>query len=236
MGLKESGLRGSLRNVSVGIDAIPDSGLDHFWWGPSIENISIWPDGEGDEDLSHEGEQNSIFGDINGTQAVDYPGDSYHEGDTALSFGSDNVYTGVAVFQLADNNDVQTVISFGNTQTGGDGSRFQVGFDNDGYRVAHAGVENSTFVGNADTDPHVAVFTYDGSNIILDIDGEGLLNESLDSPNPPSEPTRIGNDFADFEAEGLIAAGGFESDVADSNRRDELTELLADPFDIPVST
>ena len=30
MGLKESGLRGSLRNVSVGIDAIPDSVVYHF--------------------------------------------------------------------------------------------------------------------------------------------------------------------------------------------------------------
>ena len=31
MGLKESGLRGSLRNVSVGIDAIPDSQGTHQW-------------------------------------------------------------------------------------------------------------------------------------------------------------------------------------------------------------
>ena len=30
MGLKESGLRGSLRNVSVGIDAIPDDEIDQF--------------------------------------------------------------------------------------------------------------------------------------------------------------------------------------------------------------
>ena len=30
MGLKESGLRGSLRNVSVGIDAIPDAVVDNF--------------------------------------------------------------------------------------------------------------------------------------------------------------------------------------------------------------
>ena len=30
MGLKESGLRGSLRNVSVGIDAIPDTAVAHY--------------------------------------------------------------------------------------------------------------------------------------------------------------------------------------------------------------
>ena len=42
MGLKESGLRGSLRNVSVGIDAIPDRGayLDDFANGPTIDTTN----------------------------------------------------------------------------------------------------------------------------------------------------------------------------------------------------
>ena len=44
MGLKESGLRGSLRNVSVGIDAIPDSTFDqtlHQWYFDEGENQSF---------------------------------------------------------------------------------------------------------------------------------------------------------------------------------------------------
>ena len=53
MGLKESGLRGSLRNVSVGIDAIPDSVAsrpddDGDTTGPEsagaqVETKSVWP-------------------------------------------------------------------------------------------------------------------------------------------------------------------------------------------------
>ena len=43
MGLKESGLRGSLRNVSVGIDAIPDSG-DYQWYVDEAEGTTINPE------------------------------------------------------------------------------------------------------------------------------------------------------------------------------------------------
>ena len=38
MGLKESGLRGSLRNVSVEISAIPDSVLEDFEWGGPLSD------------------------------------------------------------------------------------------------------------------------------------------------------------------------------------------------------
>ena len=45
MGLKESGLRGSLRNVSVGIDAIPDSsverGSDNDTSGPRDDQVGL---------------------------------------------------------------------------------------------------------------------------------------------------------------------------------------------------
>ena len=51
MGLKESGLRGSLRNVSVGIDAIPDSGLLHDDWSDSP---SVTSDGLADRSTWNE--------------------------------------------------------------------------------------------------------------------------------------------------------------------------------------
>ena len=58
MGLKESGLRGSLRNVSVGIDAIPDSVVDDFERDDPLDDWSqetdVW-DVETDNPL--EGEQ-----------------------------------------------------------------------------------------------------------------------------------------------------------------------------------
>ena len=49
MGLKDSGLRGSLRNVSVGIDAIPDSAIHHYITGDFTE--SNWPDDIGNIDI-----------------------------------------------------------------------------------------------------------------------------------------------------------------------------------------
>ena len=49
MGLKESGLRGSLRNVSVGIDAIPDDAL--YFEGDEIEDVTGgWVEGFIEED------------------------------------------------------------------------------------------------------------------------------------------------------------------------------------------
>ena len=44
MGLKESGLRGSLRNVSVGIDAIPDSVVDNFNLTSDAEEAGVYED------------------------------------------------------------------------------------------------------------------------------------------------------------------------------------------------
>ena len=49
MGLKESGLRGSLRNVSVGIDAIPDSVVDNFE-DADAEPPGVYETGEGIDD------------------------------------------------------------------------------------------------------------------------------------------------------------------------------------------
>ena len=52
MGLKESGLRGSLRNVSVGIDAIPDS-LKHQYTAEEFGDP--WTDNIGEEDMAVSG-------------------------------------------------------------------------------------------------------------------------------------------------------------------------------------
>ena len=54
MGLKEPGLRGSLRNVSVGINAIPDTGLSHDYNAEEepIGELATWTDQVGAEDLT----------------------------------------------------------------------------------------------------------------------------------------------------------------------------------------
>ena len=80
MGLKESGLRGSLRNVSVGIDAIPDSvvtrpdsnDLDHF--SGDTDDVTIQTDvsfGENDETYEFAADDSVVIFSDNGLDA--YP-------------------------------------------------------------------------------------------------------------------------------------------------------------------
>ena len=67
MGLKESGLRGSLRNVSVDIDAIPDSAI--YWWNPSNFDSAGWDDEVQEETMSIEGLEASTF--VDGSDSVE---------------------------------------------------------------------------------------------------------------------------------------------------------------------
>ena len=79
MGLKESGLRGSLRNVSVGIDAIPDSVTDH-WTSSGSGDYMINGVGDVDIDITHQG---------NASWDSDDDFDSYvqFDGDSDLALG-----------------------------------------------------------------------------------------------------------------------------------------------------
>ena len=56
MGLKESGLRGSLRNVSVGIDAIPDSVELQYSATTFSNSDSVWADDAGNVDMNINGD------------------------------------------------------------------------------------------------------------------------------------------------------------------------------------
>ena len=89
MGLKESGLRGSLRNVSVGIDAIPDSENLHAHYDAQLlllddqDTMSEWPDQSGnDNDIPSVGSPTYETDAINGNPAVLFDGeDDKFEGD-----------------------------------------------------------------------------------------------------------------------------------------------------------
>ena len=75
MGLKESGLRGSLRNVSVGIDAIPDSGDLHIRYSAKEidasedDTITTFDELVADENMDGEGTFRETG--INGHPAVE---------------------------------------------------------------------------------------------------------------------------------------------------------------------
>ena len=75
MGLKESGLRGSLRNVSVGIDAIPDSAIYQQPWDEG-ESTTV----------------TDVIGDRNGSlDNPDWVSDAEFEGGWKLNFDNDTV-------------------------------------------------------------------------------------------------------------------------------------------------
>ena len=109
MGLKEPGLRGSLRNVSVGIDAIPDSVVPqkeiHSYpvTGFTTEN---WPDGIGQSDIDTINGptfDDSLFGSEGGVKGDGV--DDFAQSDTMGSFGSNiNGSWAVAIpFSTTDN-------------------------------------------------------------------------------------------------------------------------------------
>ena len=67
MGLKESGLRGSLLSVSTGVRAIPDSGLARDYDARNIsasadDSITTWPEDNENEDASGSGTYKEDFG------------------------------------------------------------------------------------------------------------------------------------------------------------------------------
>ena len=79
MGLKESGLRGSLRNVSVGIDAIPDTVVEQFdarsAFGTSDEGTTVdsWEGETGTYTVT--GGSPTVIGDgINGQRMLSFDG------------------------------------------------------------------------------------------------------------------------------------------------------------------
>ena len=75
MGLKESGLRGSLRNVSVGIDAIPDGVVDNF------EDADSDPAGPYEEGETLDTYYTDVDGSFNRTTTDVIEGDKAVEGN-----------------------------------------------------------------------------------------------------------------------------------------------------------
>ena len=192
MGLKESGLRGSLRNVSVGIDAIPDSAV----WQVVAEDFGdSWSDQVGDADLDVDGLSestmdgaDSIFGDGNSDNAVEQS-----IGDVPIIEQNDT-WAALVTIQTTDDGWI-----FGSSDAGDtefwfrvlSGGGFQVTVSDDsGDSIRY---ESETVV--ADGEPH-AIVVNKPSNSELEIwiddmndeDEEGV--ETLDQEFDPNDYTR----------------------------------------------
>ena len=212
--------------------AVPDVNLDHFYWAPSILDISTWPDDGGAADLSVNG--SPTLSTVNGVISVDYGGwDDYHQNASAFGFGANDVYTFVAVVQ-ADSTNVQNPVI-----DNGDGSSTGILLRGDStgvWEVVQYG--DAVYTGpSMATDPIVIVGTNDGTDVIVDFDGTNEINTTSGTPTAPAGDWTVGARPANSVGfNGNIVAAGWEAAAADQTRRNELTDKLADPLGIPVST
>ena len=133
MGLKESGLRGSLRNVSVSIDAIPDSAVgqntDAFYRFDDDDTTATLTDLEGNHDGSiddmdyvTDDDVNRVVGqfDISTSQAVSgFAWDSLSEFSIGIVLKTFDAQTRQTPFSMRDNNEIDIDIDDGDYNSNG---------------------------------------------------------------------------------------------------------------------
>jgi hypothetical protein len=221
---------------------IPETGLTHFYYAETIEDISNdWVDSENQEPLKKNGDPSLTT--INSTQAVAYSETSaggHSSINDAHAFGLNKEYTIAVVLQL-NNTDDQVILNNGVPSSPYSGLRFDI--NNNKWAVDHQG--NGLISGGSPTAStnYVAIFTHAGNDgdTILDINGTEKINTTLTSPGDANnrldsrwthsyqpKPDQPNGDV-------IIGASGFEQTFADSTRRDELTRILGDAFDISVN-
>ena len=230
MGLKESGLRGSLRNVSVGIDAIPDRGLIRDYDARSLtgfsndDSVSTFADNQGNEDLSGTGTFKSEG--INGLPAVESAGDEEYTGDSH-NFGENLEYTLAGVAQI------QTVAD-GAIQTNGPDERVRLRVVDDGsnFEVDHPGSADDGKFGNPDTNPFRYVISFDGSTVFADIDGTNLLEEDFGTDDGRANDYSLGGDSGGLEIDILLGRHLSYSEFYDADGRSEIDSALKSHYNL----
>ena len=120
MGLKESGLRGSLRSVSTGVIDIPDSAIAHydtqsaFDSGDDGQSVSTWQDELGQFDAT-DGNPTVRENGINGNRSLEFGTDDGLDAAMGVEDGPMTVLTVAESFVEDDN--IRAVIA----ETDGDG-------------------------------------------------------------------------------------------------------------------
>ena len=153
MGLKEAGLRGSLRSVSTEVPAIPDSAI--YYWQTPISGLSegdpvnTWPAEVGGEDISGDGltyrvnavdDRDGVEGDgaDTGEAAIgDFATEILGDFSVGISFTADG--DGDLIGVGDDNLDQRFVISIGTSTIGVSADSGDLGFrirdENDNNRI-----------------------------------------------------------------------------------------------------
>ena len=206
MGLKESGLRGSLRNVSVGIDAIPDSGNLHAHYDAQQidetdgETITVWNDESGNGYNATDGTQATYReSSLNGEPAVDFDGvdDLLTVPDSTGEFTFLHDGSPASVYIVAE---VQTPDSFDIIIDTGAGSTSQVGYgifgdDGDGnidWRVNNASDNIILTKGSRQTGDNLIETHADQSS---NPEAELFINESQVDTDSYDNPSSEDSDF-----------------------------------------
>ena len=197
MGLKESGLRGSLRNVSVGIAAIPDSENLHAHYDlqqqteEDEETIDPLVDqSDNGHDADAVGSPTMDVDGFNGHPAaqLDDSNPDYWEIPSGSFETISQPYTVYVVIALADPDNNQSILSYQST----DDEQFIMDWQAPGWRLnAESGIEIS---GSDDGTINQLTALANGSNSI--IEEEGTETASGDAGSNALESISIGYDAA----------------------------------------
>ena len=209
--------------------AIPDSGMDHFYYSQEIGSIDPWPDEVGDLDAASDSNPSLVSDGINGFQSVEYSGGANHQTADPWPIVSDE-WTAAGVIEPDTVSGDQVII------WNGDSGGYRIRIISGEFECGHPGVDVAT-TGSATTDPTVWVATYHDGNVILDANGEEQLNAAIGPPVDPTDNATIATrpDQSTNPYDGLMGAVGAEARSAEASRRDEITNNLADAFNIDVS-
>ena len=231
MGLKESGLRGSLRNVSVGIDEIPDSVVAQYdaTEEPSTGSVTSIDDLIGSLNLS--GDCSVISNGINDLQTYRFDGSQRMLVSELIAETPDD-----EPFAFAFVAQQQESTGSGNVYLdGGDTVEFAIeDRDGDEIRIYRGGGWDGDPTDSATNDPHLFVLEgYDDNRIRLERDGEEVVDRSNDSLDltgitlggraDDSDPRSIEIDFGQIE----ILVGFSQDDI------NAVKERLQEKWDTP---
>lgn len=173
MGLKTGGLRGSLRNVSTGVPAIPDSDLLHELHDARElglsdgSSVSTFPDESGNGfDLTAGTAPTFKTGVINSEPIVRFDGvDDYL--DNSFTQLSDPVVWG---FVFIDQDSTTGAVGFLDANTT-NGAQVQAGRSDYAIYAGDSVVEGGT----ATTNPRICTIRWDGPNSVVRLDGTQVI-------------------------------------------------------------
>ena len=205
MGLKESGLRGSLRNVSVGIDAIPDSAIAQY--DATQESFN-----DGDS-VSTFADQIGTVGDLTAGTAPTYKTDIIN-GNAVVRFdGVDDFLDVVKSSSVSQKVAFAFVVNYGNVgdnpivfdHASSDEPRIFADVNRDGnddtrFNAGSNLSSSDNVVSNGTT--AVLVYIADGSNSEIRVDGSSVA--SGDAGTNAFQSLRVGSNqfddaFADYD-------------------------------------